>query len=319
MTRWQRAWPWLRRALVLAFFALVAWLLVSHAREVEWREVGAAIAEKSPRTLALVAALAALSYALYCSFDLMARRYTGHDVPPARVLAITFVSYAFNLNLGAMIGGGGFRYRLYSQAGLSAGTVSRVFGFSMLANWSGYVLLAGIVFTFGHWSLPADWHVGDVALKAIGAACLVATVAFVIACFRAKRREWSIRGHEIRLPSGRMALLQLVVSTVNWMTIATIVWLLLGRELAWPQVLGTMLLAAIAGVLTHVPAGLGVLEAVFIAVLAGDLPRPQIIAALLAYRGVYYIAPLLLALVTYVVLEARLRRTARGSDATASR
>ena len=52
-----------------------------------------------------------------------------------------------------------------------------------------------------------------------------------------------------------------------------------------------------------------VLEAVFIALLEGDLPRTRILAALLAYRAIYYLAPLLVAAAVYVGLELRARRT----------
>ncbi|MFG5409540.1 hypothetical protein ABXN37_17445 [Piscinibacter sakaiensis] len=69
--------------------------------------------------------------------------------------------------------------------------------------------------------------------------------------------------------------------------------------------LGALLVAAVAGVLTHVPAGLGVLEAVFVALLGGTVPPATLVAALLLYRAFYYLAPLLLAAVVYLVLEAR--------------
>ena len=47
------------------------------------------------------------------------------------------------------------------------------------------------------------------------------------------------------------------------------------------------------------------IEAVFIAVLAAGAPDPRILAALLAWRAIYYVGPLLLAIVFYLVFEAR--------------
>ena len=50
-----------------------------------------------------------------------------------------------------------------------------------------------------------------------------------------------------------------------------------------------LLVSSIAGVIVHIPAGIGVLEAVFIALLAGEhVSHGTIIAALLAYRMLYY-------------------------------
>ena len=48
----------------------------------------------------------------------------------------------------------------------------------------------------------------------------------------------------------------------------------------------------------------------FIAVLAGGVPDPRILAALLAWRAIYYVAPLLLAIGFYLAFEARGKRSA---------
>jgi len=67
-----------------------------------------------------------------------------------------------------------------------------------------------------------------------------------------------------------------------------------------------LLVSSIAGVIVHIPAGIGVLEAVFIAMLSGEeISRGAIIAALLAYRALYYFLPLLLATIGYLILESR--------------
>ena len=77
-------------------------------------------------------------------------------------------------------------------------------------------------------------------------------------------------------------------------------------------VTASLLLAAIAGVLTHVPAGLGVLEAVFIATVGMQVRQAELLAALLAYRAVYYLVPLLWAVPGYVSMEAGARRRGAG-------
>ena len=79
---------------------------------------------------------------------------------------------------------------------------------------------------------------------------------------------------------------------------------IVGGRIDYPTVLGALLLAAVAGVLTHVPAGLGVLEAVFVATLAHALPATEVLATVLAYRAAYYLLPLALALPAYAWSEA---------------
>ena len=99
-----------------------------------------------PWTLALALGLATLSHGLYSTYDLIGRHQTGHRVPAREVIGVGLVSYAFNLNLGSLIGGVAFRYRLYSRLGLDAPTITRVLGLSLLTNWLGYLFVAGVVF-----------------------------------------------------------------------------------------------------------------------------------------------------------------------------
>ncbi len=301
-------WPWARRALWTAFFVLVGSLLFSQARDIEWDEVMRALRALPASTLAIAACLAALSHALYSSFDLIGRWWTGHTLPVRQVVPVTFVSYAFNLNLGALVGGFAFRYRLYSRLGLDNATITRVLGMSLITNWLGYLVLAGAVFAIGAVSPPPDWRIGALALRALGAALIAVALAYLAMCAFSTRRSFAVRGHEIELPPLRVALLQLVLSCLNWAVIASVIYVLLRQQVAWPAVLGVLLIAAVAGVLTHIPAGLGVLEAVFIALLSGEMARGEMLGALLAYRVLYYLAPLLIALLVFLALEARARR-----------
>jgi uncharacterized membrane protein YbhN (UPF0104 family) len=78
-------------------------------------------------------------------------------------------------------------------------------------------------------------------------------------------------------------------------------------------VLTVLLIGAVAGVVAHVPAGLGVLEFVFVALLSHQVSEGQLIGALLGYRAIYYIAPLLIAAVLYLVMENHARKLAKQS------
>ncbi|HEY4541259.1 MAG TPA: lysylphosphatidylglycerol synthase domain-containing protein [Noviherbaspirillum sp.] len=306
---WSRAWPLIKRVLTVGFLGLVLTLLVIQMREVDWNEVSTSLQRYGVPALLLALALAAASHVLYGLFDQIGRAYTGHRLPRLRVAAIAFVSYAFNLNMGALVGGVGFRYRLYSRYGLDGAAITRVMGLSIAANWLGYCVVAGTVFALGVVKLPPGWDVGSTGLRWIGCALLAAALAYLAACGFSTRRAWTVRGHEIALPTLRMALLQMLISSLNWMLIGALVYLLLHREVAYSTVLAVFLISAIAGVITHVPAGLGVIELVFISLLGHALPRSELIAALLAYRAVYYLLPLAVALLVYLRLEAATRKS----------
>ncbi|MGJ7487175.1 lysylphosphatidylglycerol synthase domain-containing protein [Variovorax sp. LT2P21] len=307
-------WPWVKRIGTWVFFALIAWLLVKQARGIDWDDVLDAFSKLPATTLAMAAGLAAASFLLYSTFDLLGRRITGHPLGISTVMGVTFVSYAFNLNLGSLVGGVAFRYRLYSRLGLDNPTITRVLGFSMLTNWFGYLVVAGTAFCFWPLELPADWKIDNGGLRLLGAVLLVLAAGYLALCALASDKTWHIRGHAFQPPPLRMALLQMLMSCTNWCLMGGVVWLLLQRTVPYPEVVAVLLVGAVAGVITHVPAGLGVLEAVFVALLSHRLPQGQILAALIGYRVLYYLLPLAIATVSYLVMEVRARRlAARGT------
>jgi cardiolipin synthase len=300
-------WRWFTRGLLALFLLVVAFLLYRQVRSVDWAIVSSTIAAYDWRALLLAVGLAAGSYLIYCGYDVLARRYTGHALATRRVVGIAFVSYAFNLNVGTLIGGAGFRLRLYARSGLSAATIARILGFSIAANWVGYIALAGVVLTARAVPIPANWNLGVDALQGVGVVLLVAVAGYMAACAAFKERAWTVRGHAIRLPSLRLALAQLALSAPNWLTIAAVLFVLLGGQVPYSLVLGVFLVSSIAGVLTHIPAGIGVIELVFLTLLGDQLPQHAIIAGLVVYRAVYYLAPLLVAVLVYAGLEATSR------------
>ncbi|HSV45728.1 MAG TPA: lysylphosphatidylglycerol synthase domain-containing protein [Ramlibacter sp.] len=305
-------WPWAKRAAALLFFLAVAALLLRQARTIDWSEVLHAVRELPLHTLLAAGLLAASSHLLYSSYDLLGRHLTGHQLGTRTVMSVTFISYAFNLNLGSTVGGIAFRFRLYSRLGLAGATITRILGFSMLTNWAGYLVVAGIAFSFWPPALPPDWKVDSESLRAIGAVALLLAAGYVLFCVWAHERSWTIRGHRIEPPSTRMAFLQLAVSCTNWSLIGAVVWVLLQGKVDYPHVLAVLLSSALAGLIVRIPAGLGVLEAVFVGLLAYKVPQGQLLAALLAYRGIYYLLPLVLATVGYVITEAHARRLRVG-------
>jgi len=298
----------LRRGAVIAFALLVAALLAQQAREVQWDEVVQAMRGYRAPQLAAAAALAALAYLLYACYDVLGKFYAGHPLSVARSMAVAYVSYAFNLNLGSLVGGVGFRYRLYGKLGLDVGTITRVLGFSLVTNWLGYLWVAGAIFASGTLDLPPDWAIDSAMLRVLGALLLAAAAAYVAACGLARRRRWQVHGHAVELPSLRVAALQSLLAAASWSTIGLVLHTLMPAGASYALVLGVLLVSGIAGAATHIPGGLGVVEAVFVMLLGARLPRGELFAALLAYRAVYYLLPLAAAAVLYAAMEAQGRR-----------
>ena len=303
-------WPWLKRSVIAAFFLLVAGLLVTQARSIEWHEVFTALANYPVPVLLVAGALALLGLLNYSAFDLLGRHYTGHKLATATVMRVTFISYVFNLNLGSMVGGVAMRYRLYTRLGLGTGVITRVMSLSMLANWIGYLLLAGVVFGFHAPKLPPGWVIDSGDLQILGFVLLALALLYLGLCARARQRDFNLWGHALSLPTLRLALLQLGVGAANWLFMGSIIYVLLQQKIDFFTVVSVLLVGAVAGVIARIPAGLGVLEAVFIALLSHQVPTHELLAAVLAYRLFYYLAPLALATLLYLVAEISAKKTA---------
>jgi len=304
-------WPWTRRLLTLLFFVAVVALLVRFARNVDWDDVFTSLRDTPRPALLAAIGFAMASHLLYSCFDLIGRRYTGHELATRKVMAVNFISYAFNLNLGSLVGGVAFRYRLYSRLGLDNGEITRILSMSMLTNWLGYMLLGGLLFLMHPLQLPPSWKMGNHGLQWLGATLVLVAVAYFVACLRSGDRVWTVRGHELFLPQWRMAGLQLAISCLNWSLMAGAVFMLLQRQVPYTDVLAVLLIGAVAGVITHVPAGLGVFEFVFVALLSHLVSEGRLIAALLGYRAIYYIVPLMVAALLYLVMELHARKLGR--------
>jgi uncharacterized membrane protein YbhN (UPF0104 family) len=297
--RYQQLKRWLGIAFALGMLGLVAWA----ARRVQWPEVLQALKAYDPALLGWAALVAAAGHLLYSLYDRLAMAWSGQDLATHRVMQVSLSSYAFNLNFGTLIGGLGSRVRMYSRLGLDGDAIGRVIAFSLTTNWAGYALLGGGVFVLGKVSPPSDWSIGQETLRLLGAAMWLLVAGYLLACGLSKKRSFSVRGHRIELPSFRTALLQLGLSSAHWMTVAAALYLLLQQQVAYPMVLAVFLVGAIAGAAAHIPAGLGVLETVFLAMLVPPLQQTAVLAALLAFRAVFYLIPLAVGLVLYLQLE----------------
>ena len=296
-------WAKVRKYAVPVFGIVVLGLLISNAHKVDWHGAWQALKAYPPLLLRSVLGLAVASHALYGCFDLIGQHHTRHRLPRWETWAIAVTSYAFTLNLGALIGGVATRARLYARSGLDEATIAQVIGLSVATNWLGYGLVAGGLFASGAIALPPQARMPDGTLRVVGVLMLVLAAAYVVACRIWQGRQWRIKGRQVKLPPPGIALLQMSVAAVNWSLMGAAVYLLLGGQVAYGTALGVLMAASIAGVVMPLPGGIGVLEAVYLALLGGSVKQGALMGAVLAYRVIYYFVPMAAALVLYIWLD----------------
>ena len=303
---------WLVRVGVAGLYLAVATLLFLVARDLDWEDARSSLLALSPSQLAVATICSLSTYALYAGFEWLAARNVGITLPRSTVGAIGFASYACNLTLGATVGALALRIRLYTARGIAPAKAASAVAFNLLTNWSGYLFVLGAALVLLPGSVPEAWPVTSVAARAAGIAALGAWLLYFGFCWRSAGRRWRIRGVELRLPDARTAGVQLALAAPVWLLSAASIAVLM-MDADYRLVLVALLASAVAGLVVRIPAGLGVTEAVMLASLGSTLGQGHVLAALLAFRCVHYLLPLLLGLIVTGILEWRGRREASAN------
>lgn len=305
----------LGRLAAAALLLVLAYLVITRLAAIDWPAVWLAVQAYQPSQLLQASGFVAIGYATCASYDLISRHILKLELPASHVAAKSFVGYSFSLNLGAMIGGMGVRYRLYRRSGIATPQILRLMMLGALTNWSGYGLLAGVLL----WQLPAELpaQLGlPAALPTVAGALLIAaSLAYLVLCWQRSGSELQMRQVRVPVPSGPLALLQIVLSLISWACIISTLQVLMPAGIGWAQTGQAVATGAIAGAASHVPGGIGVLEYVFVEMLDGQADAAQVLAAVVVFRALYYLLPFALALLAYTGLEWHYRH--RGLTDTA--
>ncbi len=293
--------------LSVAMLCLALWALRRLASEVSYREVARYVHGLENYRVALAVLLTAGSYGVMTLYDWFGLAYVGKRLPRAQVSLISFISYAFSNALGmALLISGSIRYRFYIQAGLTTAEVAKVVLYCTLSFWLGLCALTGVTLLLV--PVPASLPLASWRLPV--AAVLTAIPLLWLVGNRLLGRPLRIWRWRVSLPSARVAARQILVGAVDWGLAAYVLYLLMPNQVdtGFGHFLAIFVLAQIAGLISHVPGGLGVFEAVMLAGFgaAGNqgLEAP-ILGALAAYRLIYYFLPLLAATLVVLVREAR--------------
>jgi len=300
-------------------FAVVAVVLHRELAAHSLQDVARAARAIPPSALLAAAALAALSYGLLTAYDTLAVRYAGGTVPYPRVALTSFIAYAFGHNLGlAAFTGGAIRYRMYSALGLSTVDIATVVSFCGLTTFIGMALVGGTALLLAAPGTTAI-HLGHVWSQAFGL-LLLTVVALYLSWASLARRPLALGVWELRPPGATFAFGQAILAVCELSVAAGVLWVLMpaAGKLEFVAFLGVFAIGVAGGAASQVPGGLGVFEAIVLLALP-DVPTPQLLATLLAYRAIYYALPLLLAAISLATHELlRQRRGLRQLGQTAA-
>jgi uncharacterized membrane protein YbhN (UPF0104 family) len=142
------------------------------------------------------------------------------------------------------------------------------------------------------------------AVHAIGLACLGLSAAWLVLAGVA-RRPIRIRRWSLAMPPLRLAAAQIAVGTMNFAFVAAALHqcVLTVAEASFVEVAAVYVIGNTAAIASHVPGGLGVIEAVVMYLL----PHANLLSAVILFRAVYYLLPLPLGALCFVAAEIYFR------------
>jgi phosphatidylglycerol lysyltransferase len=286
-------WRWLGPVAALLVFAGVALVLHHQMAHLHVKNVLAQLHAIPRRQVVEALGFTALSYWLLTTYEVLALAYLRRTIPYTRILFTSFIAYSFGHTLGfAAFTGAAIRFRLYASAGVSAIDVATLTAFCSLSLGIGLATVSGVSLFVapGHAATVLRLHHNWSLL--VGTLLLGAVLAYALwACLA--RTKLEIRGWALRAPGPYIGLTQIALSVLDLSLSTAVLWSLLppGAHIGFITFLGVYAAAVIAGIISHVPGGVGVFEAVILFTLPG-VPTDALLGSLLAYRAVYYVVPL---------------------------
>ncbi len=293
-------WP----AIGLAAVAFSFWLLWKELRGISLADVAASF-DAIPLLHWLFAALSTLvAYGALAWYDRIGLAHLGRRLSWGFISLTSFTTYALSHNIGASVFSGAVvRYRAYSTKGLGMAEVGLLVAFCSFTFFLGTVLLGGLVLTFEpgiieRWVDAPDW-----LARLLGLVMLLGVAAYMAGSLL-HFRPLKVRQFELVYPRPPIAARQFFAAPLELLGAAGIIYFALpaADNPGFFVVLGIFIASFSIALVSHAPGGLGVLELAFVKAMP-DTPHADLVAALLAFRLLYLILPLVFALVVVVLFE----------------
>ncbi len=290
-------------SLGLVLFGVALWILHKELDKYRLHEILQYL-QGIPLSQFLIAiALTMISYLIMTGYDFLALRFINRPLGFRKMATASFIGYAFSNNIGfSMVAGASIRYRLYSSWGLSALEITKVIFFNTVSIWLGFLMLGAGVFLLEPLDIPKALHIPFATDRPLGLLFLIPILIYA-ALILTKRRALKFGDLEMSVPPARLFLPQIAVATVDWAFAGSILFVLLPPIIPLPSFIGIYLIAQLAGLVSQIPGGLGIFEAVILIFLSPLIPASSIIGSLVIYRLTYYILPLLIAAIILGIEE----------------
>ena len=245
------------------FFILAAGMLWWQLREYSFSDIFHAIIAIEPINLLAACVACFAGYLALSLYDYLALRYIGARVSWWKWMLAGMLGFAISNNAGhAVVSGGAIRYRLYTRWRINGGDIVKMITFS------------GFTFFLG--------------------CSAILIVAYFAATIFFQRKSIKIGKLKFQVPSTKTAFLQMALGAADSFLAGLVLYacLLPFVQIPFGTYIGLFVIAQTTGIFSQVPGGIGVFESIFLLALPDTVDKADIFGALLAYRIIYYVLPL---------------------------
>jgi uncharacterized membrane protein YbhN (UPF0104 family) len=301
-----------------------ALLALRHAlRNVDYDQVYSVVRDTDFSVIALALMLVTASYGSITLYDWLALHTMGRKDVPYRIAALaSFTSYPIAHGIGAVaLISPVIRYRIYADNGVGPIGIANICFLTGLTFWLGNMTALGFCLLYEPTAISVIDHLSPAANRLLAMTLLCGVGAFLAwSWFHPRsvgRNQWLVK-----LPSGPLVLLQILIGLLDLTAAALAMYVLVPADLNVGvfRLIAVFIAATLLGFASHAPAGLGVFDATILIGL-GSEDREQLLAALLMFRFLYHLVPLMIALTLFGGVEALryLRAKARGDALVSDR
>ena len=280
----------------LFFFVVAAYMIYHQLSKYKLEDIKDALVSIPAHNLFLACMASLGGYVALSSYDFLALKYIGRKLAPWKWILAGFIGFSISNNAGhAIVSGGAIRYRLYTRWRFHASEIVRMVTFSgftyLVACF--FLIILGYFLTpdhaFGEGSVS---HLTTLTVTVISALGLL--IYFGASLFY--KKPIIIKDVEFDIPSFKMALAQVFIGGADILLASLVLYYSLTpfMDIPFDVFIGVFIIAQVLGVFSQVPGGLGVFEGLFLYIIPGDHNQALIFGALIAYRIIYYLFPLII-------------------------
>lgn len=293
----------------LFFFVLAAYMLYLQLSKYEWEDIKNALLDIPERNLWYACTASFFGYIALSSYDFLALKYIKRKLAAWKWIFVGFIGFSVSNNAGhAIVSGGAIRYRLYTRWRFHGTDIVKMITFSgftyLVACF--FLIICGYLMTPDH--AFGDGSVSQFTTAVTAFISMLGLVLYFWASLYYKK-SFIIKGVELEMPSLKMALAQVIIGGADILMASLVLYFTLTAFIEIPFVtfIGVFIIAQVLGTFSQVPGGLGVFETLFLYIIPGEHNQAMLFGALIAYRIIYYLLPLLVSAIVLISYEVALR------------